>query len=74
MWLAGQLKSPVGIELQSTELDAYGVEGFLNDVGDQVDQSGRPIIDSLSMKLSDQCKEALNSGIPPTWTSSNFWN
>jgi len=31
MWVAGQLKTPLGIELESEAICSYGVEGFINE-------------------------------------------
>lgn len=69
MWVAGQLQNPVGLELRSEALVHYGVEGFVEDVGDR---SGRPVFEPLSFQLSDNCRQQLNIEIPSTWTSSNF--
>lgn len=31
MWVAGQLQTPVGVELESEAISSYGVEDFIND-------------------------------------------
>ena len=69
--MAGQLQTPVGIELESETFSSYGVEGFINDEAEDRSQR-RPMFQPLSVQLSDNCMQQLQHEVPSTWTSSNF--
>lgn len=71
MWVAGQLQTLLGIELESEAICSYGVEGFINDEAEDSGQR-RPVFQPLSFQLSDNCIQQLQHEVPPTWTSSNF--
>ena len=71
MWVAGQLQTPVGIELESEDISSYGVEGFINDEAEDGSQR-RPMFQPLSVQLSNSCMQQLQHEVPSTWTSSNF--
>ena len=71
MWVAGQLQTPLWIELESEAICSYGVERFINDEAEDSGQR-RPMFQPLSFQLSDNCIQQLQHEVPPTWTSSNF--
>ena len=71
MWIAGQLQNPMGIELENEASNDYGVEGFINDEGEE-DSQGRPMFQAPSFQLSENFKQQLQTEIPSTWISSNF--
>ena len=71
MWVAGQLQTPLRIELGSEAICSYGVEGFINNEAEDSGQR-RPMFQPLSFQLSDNCIQQLQHEVPPTWTSSNF--
>lgn len=71
MWVAGQLQTPVGVELESEAISSYGVEGFINDEVQDGSQR-RPMFQPPSVQLSDNCIQQLQHEVPSTWTSSNF--
>lgn len=56
MWTSGQLQNPVGID-ENVDLENFGVEGVDGDVA--FVEGERPIFQSLSHLISDQCREAL---------------
>jgi len=71
MWVSGQLQNPLGIELVGSAIQEYGVEGIIDD--DREDESeSRPILQSLSTSLTNECKRQLDSQVPSTWSSENY--
>ena len=70
MWIAGQLQNPMGVELENEASNDYGVEGFINDEGEE-DSQGRPMFQAPSFQLRN-FKQQLQTEIPSTWISSNF--
>ena len=46
----------MGIELVGSAIDNYGVEGII-DTDSENESEGRPILSSLSLRLSDGCKD-----------------
>ena len=71
MWVSGQLQNPLGIELVGSAIDNYGVEGIIDTDSDN-EAEGRPILSSLSLLLSDQCKRVLTSHLPSTPLTENY--
>lgn len=65
MWVSGQLQNPLGIELVGSAIDNYEVEGIM-DTNSESESEGRPILSSLSLLLSDECKSVLTSHLPST--------
>ena len=63
MWVSGQLQNPVGLELMGTAIENYGVEG-ITDTDSEDDSDSRPILSSLSVSLSDECKIDLARQLP----------
>ena len=71
MWVSGQLQNPLGIELVGSAIEYYGVEGIIdNSIEGEYDS--RPILESLSISLTDQCKSQLVSQVPSSWSSENY--
>lgn len=70
MCVSGQIQNPIGIKLTGEAILNYGVEGIVQeDRGNELDN--RPILRSLSLVLSDQCKQQLADQIPANWSSVN---
>lgn len=61
LWTCGQLQNPVGIPLSETDLQDYGIEGYVNVVN--AEEGGRPILESLSNLISEECREILSEEI-----------
>ena len=60
LWIAGQVQNPVGLHLSADELQLYGVEG-LDDVGNDQEESDRPIFSPPVLELTVDCITELNS-------------
>ena len=71
MWVSGQLQNPLGIELVGSTIEYYGVEGIV-DISREGEGDSRPILQSLSISLTDQCKSQLASQVPSSWSSENY--
>ena len=71
LWVSGQLQNPLGIELVGSATEYYGVEGIIDNSSEGEDDS-RPILESLSIFLTDQCKSHLASQVPSPWWSENY--
>jgi len=71
MWVSGQLQNPLSIELVGSAIDNYGVDGIIDaDIGDE--SEGRPILSSLSLLLSDECKSVLAGNLLSTPLTENY--
>ena len=68
LWVSGQFQNPIGIDIPSTELQFYGVDG---DLHDDRDEDTRPIFNA-PVTLSNHCSQILSSQIPSHWTSANY--
>ena len=71
MWVSGQLQNPLGIELAGSTIEYYGVEGIV-DISREGEGDSRPILQSLSISLTDQCKSQLASQVPSSWSSEHY--
>jgi hypothetical protein len=72
MWVSGQITNPTGIELTAENIPNYGVESIIN-ADNEVEQTNMlPMLDHLSIPMSDQCKQHLANEIPANWISKNY--
>lgn len=55
LWTSGQLQNPVGLD-EHENMQNYGVEGFVDEF---IVEEGRPIFESLSTMISQECQNAL---------------
>lgn len=49
MWISGLIQNPVGTHFSDTELQAYGIEGYT----DNIDDEGRPILRLLILLMNN---------------------
>ena len=73
MWVAGQLQTPVGIELESEAISSYDVEGFINDEAEDGSQR-RPMFQPLSVQLSDNYMQQLQHEVTINMDIFKLWN
>ena len=65
LWASGQIQNPVGIQMNETELQEFGVEG--NDNNNENTRDGeRPIFQPLNL-VNEQCEQILNNELNRTW-------
>ena len=56
LWTSGQLQNPVGLN-EHENIQNYGVEGFVDEYSGE---DSRPIFESFSTKISQECQNALD--------------
>lgn len=56
LWTSGQLQNPVGLD-EHENMHNYGVEGFVDEF---TGEDSRPIFESLSTMISQECQNALD--------------
>ena len=71
MWVSGQLQNLLAIELVGSAIEYYGAEGII-DNSREGEGGSRPILQSLSISPTDQCKSQLASQVPSSWSSENY--
>ena len=68
LWAA---QSALGIEVVESAIEHYGVEG-ITDNDRELEGDSRPVLQSLSISLTDQCKSQLVTQVPSSWSSENY--
>ena len=56
LWTSGQLQNPVGLN-EHENIQNYGVEGFVDEYSGE---DSRPIFESFSTMISQECQNALD--------------
>ena len=71
LWISGQLQNPIGLDLTENEINAYGIEGFIDNDGDEAGDD-RPIFQAPHVEISNECLATLNQSIGKDWLSDNY--